>query len=160
MGNSLHVFQENTNFTCILTLFSWNTETIPSSGRAKLSLLWYDRHRKCKDGGQHDGKLELITWPSPREGLGWGGCFAEESDDLKRKFEVEYGGDEARFYKHCPQGFRWTCCGTNASIKYGCDHHGMGSKPCTCDYCRCVWVFFFLCCDRYHSVKGGKTITQ
>jgi hypothetical protein len=31
VGNSLHVFQANTNFTCILTLFSWNTETIPSS---------------------------------------------------------------------------------------------------------------------------------
>jgi len=26
------VFQANINFTCILTLFSWNTETIPSSG--------------------------------------------------------------------------------------------------------------------------------
>ena len=32
VGNSLTVFQANTNFTCILTLFSWNTETIPSSG--------------------------------------------------------------------------------------------------------------------------------
>ena len=31
MGNSLTVFHANTNFTCILTLFSWNTETIPSS---------------------------------------------------------------------------------------------------------------------------------
>ena len=31
VGNSLHVFQANINFTCILTLFSWNTETIPSS---------------------------------------------------------------------------------------------------------------------------------
>ena len=31
VGNSLHVFQANTNFTCILTLFSWNTGTIPSS---------------------------------------------------------------------------------------------------------------------------------
>jgi hypothetical protein len=117
-------------------------ETHKGSCRAKLSLLWYDRYRKCKDGGQHDGKLELITWPSPREGFGWGGCFAEESDDLKRKFEVEYGGDEAQFYKHWPQGFRWICCGTDASMKYGCDHHGTGSKPCTCDYCRCVWVSF------------------
>jgi len=50
-----------------------------------------------------------------------------------RKFEVEYGGDEAWFYKHYLQGFRW---------KYGRDHHGAGSKPCTCDYCRCVWVSF------------------
>jgi len=32
VGNSLTVFQANTSFTCILTLFSWNTETIPSSG--------------------------------------------------------------------------------------------------------------------------------
>jgi hypothetical protein len=31
VGNSLHVFQANINVTCILTLFSWNTETIPSS---------------------------------------------------------------------------------------------------------------------------------
>ena len=74
--------------------------------------------------------------------LGWGACFAEESGDLKQKFEVEYGGDEARSYKHCLQGFRWTCRGTDASIKYGCDHHGTGLKPCTCDYCRCVWVSF------------------
>ena len=79
-----------------------------------------------------------MTWPSPKEELGWGGCFADESDDLKRKFEVEFGGDEARFYKHWPQGFRWTCCGTDAGMKWGCDHHGTGSKPCSCDFCRCV----------------------
>ncbi|KIM38938.1 hypothetical protein M413DRAFT_447589 [Hebeloma cylindrosporum] len=111
-------------------------ETHKGSCRAKISLVWYDRYRKCKDGTRHEGKLELMTWPSPEEDLGWGGCFADESDDLKHKFEVEFGGDEARFYKHWPQGFRWTCCGTDAGMKWGCDHHGTGSKPCTCDFCR------------------------
>ena len=43
VGNSLHVFQANTNFTCILTLFYWNTGTIPSSekgGTQKNSEMW------------------------------------------------------------------------------------------------------------------------
>jgi len=52
------------------------------SCRAKLSLLWYDRYRKCKERGQHDARHELMTWPSPREWFGWGGYVAEESDDL------------------------------------------------------------------------------
>jgi len=82
-----------------------------------------------------------MTWPSRGEGLGWGGCFAEESDDLKWKFEVDYGGDEAQFHKHWLQGFRWTCCGTEGGMKRGCDHHGTGSRPCTCDYCRCICIF-------------------
>ena len=42
--------------------------------------------RKCDDGSLHEGKLELITWTT--QDMGWGGCFAEESDDLKVKFEV------------------------------------------------------------------------
>uniref|UniRef100_A0A8H8CRD5 MYND-type domain-containing protein n=1 Tax=Psilocybe cubensis TaxID=181762 RepID=A0A8H8CRD5_PSICU len=102
------------------------------------TLQWYDKFRKCRDGSLHEGKLELITWPCPEEGTGWGGCLAEESDALKRKFEVKYGSDEATLHKHWPQGFRWTCCGTDAGMDWGCDHHGTGSKPCTCDFCRCV----------------------
>ena len=98
--------------------------------------VWYEKRRKCRDGSFHEGKLELITWPCKKEETGWGHCFAVESDDLRRKFAVEYGGDEAKLFKYWPQGFRWTCCGTDAGMNWGCDHHGTGSKPCTCDYCR------------------------
>ncbi|KDQ17573.1 hypothetical protein BOTBODRAFT_29748 [Botryobasidium botryosum FD-172 SS1] len=97
---------------------------------------WHDKHRKCDDGNRHEGRLELITWTLPGSDLGWGNCFAEESDDLKRKFEVEYGGDEEKFFEYWPQGFRWTCCGAEGDNTYGCDHHGAGRKPCTCDFCR------------------------
>ena len=98
--------------------------------------VWYDKHRKCRDGNLHEGKLELITWDNEKEGTGWGNCFKEESDDLRRKFEVEFGGDESKLFEYWPQGFRWTCCGMDGSMDYGCDHHGTGSKPCTCDFCR------------------------
>jgi hypothetical protein len=47
-------------------------------------------------------------------------------------------GDEKKLYDEWPQGFRWTCCGTPGDQKFGCDHHGRGSKPCTCDFCRYV----------------------
>ncbi|KAF9523940.1 hypothetical protein CPB83DRAFT_645991 [Crepidotus variabilis] len=97
---------------------------------------WYEAYRKCKDGTRHEGVLELITWSCPKEGTGWGHCFEEESADMKEKFEVKYGGDEKRFYNYWPQGFRWTCCGMEGDMKYGCDHHGTGKKPCTCDFCR------------------------
>jgi hypothetical protein len=99
---------------------------------------WYDKHRKCSDGNEHEGELELITWSCSKEETGWGHCFEGESDDLRRKFETEFNGDEETCYKYWPQGFRWTCCGTDADMKYGCDHHGTGSKPCTCDFCRFV----------------------
>ncbi|KDR72151.1 hypothetical protein GALMADRAFT_126628 [Galerina marginata CBS 339.88] len=97
---------------------------------------WYDEFRKCQDGSIHEGRLELITWPNKKDGTGWGGCFAEESDDLRRKFEDEFNGDEAKFHAYWPQGFRWTCCGTDAGMDWGCDHHGTGSRACTCDFCR------------------------
>lgn len=101
--------------------------------------VWYDKHRKCQDGSLHEGKLELITWACETEETGWGHCSADESDDLQRKFSTEYRGDESKFFKYWPQGFRWTCCGTEAGMNWGCDHHGTGSKPCTCDFCR--WAF-------------------
>ncbi|KAF7376440.1 hypothetical protein MSAN_00059600 [Mycena sanguinolenta] len=97
---------------------------------------WYDKHRLCQDGTTHEGRLELITWNCPEKGLGWGACFADESDDLKTKFKLKFGGDEAKFFDYWPQGFRWTCCGTDAGMSYGCDHHGSGSRPCTCDFCK------------------------
>lgn len=85
--------------------------------------------------------------------MGWGNMLLEESDDMKRRFETEMGGDEEKLYAEWPQAFRWTCCGairqgfgtpmsdlvssgTDAEMSWGCDHHGTGSTPCTCDYCR------------------------
>jgi hypothetical protein len=112
----------------------------------KAQKTWYDKHRKCRDGSIHEGKLELITWPCEQEETGWGHCITEESDDLRRKLEVEYGGDEAKFFGYWPQGFRWTCCGTDAGMDWGCDHHGTGSRPCTCDFCRLVLVGLRFCC--------------
>jgi hypothetical protein len=117
--------------------------------------VWYDKFRKCRsvtrpppvqspftdahslsDGNFHEGHLELITWPCPKEGTGWGNCFTEEEADYKRKFEVEFRGDLEKFYGYWPQGFRWTCCGMEGNMDYGCDHHGAGKAPCTCDFCR------------------------
>lgn len=103
--------------------------------------VWYDAHRRCADGANHEGRLELITWPSlaadtgDEEDLGWGACLAEESEDLKQKFETEYEGDEEKWYHYWPQGFRWTCCGAAGDQMFGCDHHGSGSRACTCDFC-------------------------
>jgi hypothetical protein len=99
---------------------------------------WYDRHRKCEDGNSHEGKLELITWTSTDDGerMGWGNCLATESDELKEKFEKEFDSNEEKMYDYWPQGFRWTCCGTVGDQLFGCDHHGAGSTPCTCDFCK------------------------
>ena len=72
------------------------------------------------------------------EGIGFGAVFLEECDDLKKSFETEFKGDLGKFYQYRPQAFRWACCGMSGDMDYGCDHHGTGSKPCTCDFCR--WV--------------------
>jgi len=56
VGNSLTVFQANTNFTCILALFSWNTETIPSSVR-ELEVGWRDHQFTGTERG-HVGEVE------------------------------------------------------------------------------------------------------
>lgn len=109
--------------------------------------VWYDAHRRCDDGVNHEGRLELITWPSSaadtgeEEDLGWGACFVEESEDLKHKFETEYEGDEEKWYGCWPQGFRWTCCGVPGDQMFGCDHHGSGPTACTCDFCRVSSLF-------------------
>ncbi|VDC07679.1 unnamed protein product [Peniophora sp. CBMAI 1063] len=97
---------------------------------------WYYVHSWNMDRSHHEGHLELITWDCPKEGTGWGHCFKEESNDLRRKFETEFNGNEEKFYEYWPQGFRWTCCGTEGDMNYGCDHHGTGLYACTCDYCR------------------------
>ncbi|KZT67286.1 hypothetical protein DAEQUDRAFT_729327 [Daedalea quercina L-15889] len=100
---------------------------------------WYDKYRGCRDGSMHEGKLEMITWEwtDPDYGckMGFGNTFLEEADGVKHMFEVECKGKKSGFLKKRPQAFRWTCCGTDAGMNYGCDHHGSGSKPCTCDFC-------------------------
>jgi hypothetical protein len=68
--------------------------------------------------------------------MGWGNCLAIESDELKEKFEKEFNSNEEKMYKYWPQGFRWTCCGTEGDQLFGCDHHGEGSTPCSCDFCK------------------------
>lgn len=116
---------------------------------ADFSPPWIDKHRLCQDGAKHEGRLELITWSVPAssqrparkddylEDMGWGNCVAgEDSDDLRQKFEKEFGGSEERLYEYWPQGFRWTCCGTEGDQDFGCDHHGKDSKPCSCDFCK------------------------
>ncbi|KAJ7899045.1 hypothetical protein B0H13DRAFT_1718217 [Mycena leptocephala] len=110
----------------------WKSHKGPCAAAPK----WYDKHRLCRDGNSHEGRLELITWDCPEEGKGWGAYFADESESLKRKFEIEFESDEEKLFDYWPRGFRWTCCGTHAGMDYGCDHHGTGSRPCTCDFCR------------------------
>ncbi|KAJ6587219.1 hypothetical protein DFH09DRAFT_1142914 [Mycena vulgaris] len=97
---------------------------------------WYDKHRMCRDGNKHEGRLELVTWDCPEQEMGWGAYPAEDSEELKKKFETEFGSDEEKMFQYWPRGFRWTCCGTHARMAHGCDHHGTGSYPCTCDFCR------------------------
>lgn len=109
-------------------------------GSCQRPKIWYDVHRRCDDSSDHEGRLELITWPTSAadahgEAMGWGNCLAEESQEMQKTFEEQYAGDEERFYEYWPQGFRWTCCGTSGDLSYGCDHHGKGTKPCTCDFC-------------------------
>ena len=115
-----------------------HAQTPRNEDAASLVPQWYDRYRKCKDGNRHEGRLELITWEgsSGGEKMGWGNCIIEDCGDLKRKFEDEFGGDEKRMYDYWPQGFRWTCCGLEGDSRFGCDHHGAGTKPCSCDFCQ------------------------
>jgi hypothetical protein len=83
---------------------------------------WCQDWRKCSDGSLHSGDLELITWDgedSDEESeLGFGGCLREESDDLKRMFEGEMGGDKMKLLEYYDSAFRWTCCGLTASGGY------------------------------------------
>jgi len=100
---------------------------------------WPDKYRGCRDGSLHEGKLELMTWEYiEREGgirMGWGNIAIEEAENMKRKFKVDFKGKKRLLFKYWPQAFRWTCCGTDGLMNEGCDHHGSGSRPCTCDFC-------------------------
>ena len=84
---------------------------------------------------------------------------------LLTKTQSEMGGDEKKLYKEWPQAFRWTCCGTSADMKYGCDHHGTGSRPCTCDFCKYAPSFApsVRICDLRHMLmdcRMGKQLTE
>jgi hypothetical protein len=94
--------------------------------------------RTTDDGSLHFGELELITWEGEEDGekLGWGRVFINEAEDLKRKYYEEFKKDDVKMYEDWPQGYRWTCCGMQGDMNYGCDHHGTGPKPCSCDFCR------------------------
>ncbi|ESK80844.1 set and mynd domain containing 2 [Moniliophthora roreri MCA 2997] len=101
--------------------------------------LWYDGFRACRDGSVHEGKLELIAWEGYDENgrplKKWSAGSDRELAILKHKFEDEFKGDLKKFFGLWPRGFRWTCCGVTAAQTWGCDHHGSGSKSCTCDFC-------------------------
>lgn len=122
---------------------------------------WYDKpkYRRCEDGFNHEGRLQLVTWDTPAgpynpEALGWGATITTESEGLKRKFEVtlhtcfqtrhvlmkclkeEFGGDEEKLFEYFPPAFRWTCCGLPGDSLFGCDHHGKDGRVCTCDFCK------------------------
>ncbi|RYP40831.1 hypothetical protein DL769_011706 [Monosporascus sp. CRB-8-3] len=117
----------------------WPSHKASCKAKAKANNKWYDAHRKCRDGSSHFGELELITWEgvaeSTGERLGWGNCLISEGPALKRKYEEEFGCDDSKLFKEWPQAYRWTCCGTGGDMKWGCDHHGSGPRPCECDYC-------------------------
>jgi hypothetical protein len=103
-------------------------------------MTWFDKYRgPLMDKSYHQGDAELITWEWTAPGLGrigWGNTLAAEAADLRAKFEGEFGGSAERLYLYWPQAFRWTCCGADGSVEYGCDHHGTGPRPCTCDFCK------------------------
>jgi hypothetical protein len=95
------------------------------------------------DKSFHFGTLELITWEWTNEyadRLGSANVFIAEANDMRKILTEKCGGDEERFHAYWPQAFRWSCCGLDDSMAYGCDHHGTGPKPCSCDFCRCVSV--------------------
>lgn len=99
---------------------------------------WYDRYRLCRDGSKHHGKLEVMTSGERSEGTGWGNIALDEAQEVKKLWETKYGCDPKRFFKSYPLSFRWTCCGTDGGMVWGCDHHGTGPQPCTCDFCKLV----------------------
>ena len=87
----------------------------------------------------HEGEVDLIIWPYEEDGceLGWGGVAADKADEFKAMFLNEYDGNEKRFAEYWDNAFRWTCCGSSLGEgTQGCDHHGRGSVPCSCPFCR------------------------
>ncbi|EPE24265.1 hypothetical protein GLAREA_08116 [Glarea lozoyensis ATCC 20868] len=123
------------------SIFNRPEEPIPepsvTKDGKKYSTVWPnvpEKHRKCEDGGRHSGSLEVVTWETPEQGLGWGATEADESPSLKAEFEEEMKCNFEKFYEAWPMGFRWTCCGNPGDYKWGCDHHFY--PGCRCDNCR------------------------
>jgi hypothetical protein len=94
-------------------------EVVAARARSPDGHDWCQDWRKCEDGSLHHGDLELITWDGEDSDgeieLGFGGYVREESDDARREFEVEMGGDKLKFLEDNDNSFRWTCCGLTAS---------------------------------------------
>jgi hypothetical protein len=94
-------------------------EVVAARARSPDGKDWCQDWRKGDDGSLHFGDLELITWdgtdPDLEMELGWGGSLKEETDDLKRKFEGEMGGDKLKLLEYNDDSFRWTCCGFTAA---------------------------------------------
>lgn len=66
-------------------------------------------------------------------------AVVEEVDEMKEKFEGEFGRSHAKLADYWPNAFRWTCCGMRLDEgNWGCDHHGdpRSPVPCKCDFCR------------------------
>jgi hypothetical protein len=95
-------------------------EVVAARARSPDGHDWCQDWRKCVDTSLHFGDLELITWDGLDEDgeteRGWGGCYMHQADTLKRKFEVEMGGDKLKllFDRGAGNAFRWTCCGMSA----------------------------------------------
>jgi hypothetical protein len=90
----------------------WKSQKGPCAAAPK----WYDKHRLCRDGNSHEGRLELITWDCPEEGKGWGAYFADESESLKRKFEIEFESNEENLKFNIGQcGTRLLALGTTST---------------------------------------------
>jgi hypothetical protein len=47
-----------------------------------------EKQRKCEDGGRHSGSLEIVTWETPEQDMGWACEPLDEAAALKTKFEV------------------------------------------------------------------------
>jgi hypothetical protein len=116
---------------------------------------WFDKYRAVlEDGSTHFGDLELITGRWTHEygdEIGWANAFLRDVDELRAKFETTFHGSEEWFFVYRRQAFRWTCCGQDAYTKRGCDHHGPGPKPCSCDFCMFVIPLYVDCLDRSNS---------
>jgi hypothetical protein len=125
---------------------------------------WFDKYRAVlEDGSTHFGDLELITGRWTHEygdEIGWANAFLRDVDELRAKFETTFHGSEEWFFVYRRQAFRWTCCGQDAYTKRGCDHHGPGPKPCSCDFCMygMPTVCWLLASLRSTSYRMGKPL--
>ena len=94
---------------------------------------------RARPGGHGMGQSDLRGSRLPEDEIrGMHAAFIVQTHDLKRPrpVKVQFEGDEKKLFAYWPQAFRWTCCGMGAEHRYGCDHNGRGSRPCSCDFCR------------------------